>query len=245
MLLCPIEVNLSIFPAPSAAPTSVRVSEVTSSSITVQWGAVDCIHRNGNITGYSVRYGVQGSGSTQTMSVSGGSVTEATISRRTPFTAYSIEVAAVNILGTGSYSAVLQMQGISLYNGSMHPPPTMACITCPLMCIHSIFITHHSHAVVVPVLSVNSTIATSIFLSWTSAVPVVDSYEVVWQRDTTGECSDEDKNSTTVTNDSTSHDIMGLEEDSSYTITVTVTTGAGSTAVSDAVTAMTLEAGER
>ena len=57
-------------PAPSAAPTSVSVSEDTSSSITVQWGAVDCIHHNGDITGYSVLYGVQGSESTQTMSVS-------------------------------------------------------------------------------------------------------------------------------------------------------------------------------
>ena len=81
-------------PAPSAAPTSVSVSEVTFSSITVQWGAVDCIHHNGDITGYSVQYGVQGS-VRQTMNVSGGSVTEATISGLTASTTYSIEVAAV------------------------------------------------------------------------------------------------------------------------------------------------------
>ena len=37
---------------PSAPPISVSVSEVTSSSITVQWGPVDCIHRNGDITDY-------------------------------------------------------------------------------------------------------------------------------------------------------------------------------------------------
>ena len=90
-----------------------------------------------------------------------------------------------------------------------------------------------------------STAATSITLSW--SVPsgsVVDSYEVMWQRDTSGECSDEDEGSTTITDGSTSYDIMGLEEDSSYSITVTATNSAGS-AVSDAVTAMTLEAGER
>ena len=92
---------------PSAAPTSVSISEVTSSSITVQWGAVDCIHRNGDITGYSVRYGVQGSGSTQTVSVSGGSVTETTISGLTPSTTYSVEVAAVNSAGTGVYSDLI------------------------------------------------------------------------------------------------------------------------------------------
>ena len=91
-------------PDPSAAPTSVSVSEVTSSSITVQWGEVDCIHRNGDITGYSVRYGVQGSG-TQTVSVSGGGATMTTISGLTPSTIYSIEVAAVNNAGTGVYSS--------------------------------------------------------------------------------------------------------------------------------------------
>ena len=91
-------------PVPSAAPTSVSVSEVTSSSITVQWGAVDCIHRNGDITGYSVRYGVQGSVSTQTVSVSGGGAMQTTISGLMPSTTYSIEVAAVNSAGTGMYS---------------------------------------------------------------------------------------------------------------------------------------------
>ena len=80
--------------APSAAPTSVRVSAVTSSSITVQWGAVDCIHRNGDIIGYSVRYGVVESTSTQTLSVSGSSVTEAVMFDLTFSTEYSIEVAA-------------------------------------------------------------------------------------------------------------------------------------------------------
>ena len=97
---------ISCPPVPSAPPTSVSTSDVTSSSIAVQWGAVDCIHRNGDITGYSVRYGVQGSGSTQTESVSGGATTEgSTISGLTPSTSYSIEVAAVNSVGTGEYSS--------------------------------------------------------------------------------------------------------------------------------------------
>ena len=95
---------MAIPPAPSAPPTSVRVSEVTSSSITVQWGPVDCIHRNGDITGYSVQYGEVGNGSTQTMPVSGGSATEATISGLMPSTTYSIQVAAETNAGTGPYS---------------------------------------------------------------------------------------------------------------------------------------------
>ena len=109
-----LHLDLIFPPAPSAAPTSVSVSEVTSSSITVQWGAVDCIHRNGDITGYSVRYGVQGSGSTQTESVSGGGATQTIISGLTASTEYSIEVAAVNSAGTGVYSnTIMQLtQGI-------------------------------------------------------------------------------------------------------------------------------------
>ena len=93
--------------APSAAPNSVSVSDVTSSSITVHWGAVPCIHRNGNITGYSVQYGVLGSGSILVISVSGGSVTQVTISNLISSTFYSIQVAAVNSEGTGISSELV------------------------------------------------------------------------------------------------------------------------------------------
>ena len=101
------------FSASSAAPTSVRESGVTSSSITVQWGAVDCIHHNGDITGYSVRYGIQGSGSTQTRDVSGGDTRQTTIPGLNPSTTYSIEVAAVNSAGIGVYSTshIIQTAG--------------------------------------------------------------------------------------------------------------------------------------
>ena len=101
---------ISCPPAPSAPPTSVSTSDVTSSSITVQWGAVDCIHHNGDITGYSVRYGVQGSGSTQTESVTEGTTTEATISGLTPSTSYEIAIAAENSAGTGVYSEPLTVE---------------------------------------------------------------------------------------------------------------------------------------
>ena len=93
--------------APSTAPTCVSVSEVTSTSITVQWGTVDCIHRNGDITGYTVRYGVQGNGSTQTVNVSGGGSTQTIIFGLNPSTNYTIEVAAVNSVGTGVYNNVI------------------------------------------------------------------------------------------------------------------------------------------
>ena len=99
-----------ILPAPSAAPSDVSASS-TSTSFTVQWGAVDCIHRNGDITGYSVRYGVQGNGSTQTQNITESDHNETTtISGLTASTNYSIEVAAVNSAGTGVYSSPISVE---------------------------------------------------------------------------------------------------------------------------------------
>ena len=83
------------------------VIEITSSSVTLQWGAVDCIHLNGDITGYSVLYGVKGSGSTQTVTVS-FDVTQATISGLIPNAVYEIQVAAVNIVSEGTYSDAIE-----------------------------------------------------------------------------------------------------------------------------------------
>ena len=93
-----------------------------------------------------------------------------------------------------------------------------------------------------PTVTVGTITGTSISLSWTSAGSDVSNYEVMWQRDTSGECPDEDEDSISLTDGSTNYDILGLEEDTTYSITVTA---AGSSAVSDTVTAMTLEAGER
>ena len=93
---------MTVPPGPSAAPNSVSVSEVTSSSITVQWGTVPCIHRNGDITGYSVQYGVVGGESTQTMTVSGDF--SGVISNLEPSTDYFIRVAAMNSVDIGPYS---------------------------------------------------------------------------------------------------------------------------------------------
>ena len=77
------------------------------STIAVQWESVECINRNGEITGYTVRYAVQGNRSTQTVTVSGGGATQTIIFGLTPSTNYSIEVAAVNNVGTGVYSNVI------------------------------------------------------------------------------------------------------------------------------------------
>ena len=85
---------------------------------------------------------------------------------------------------------------------------------------------------------------TTLSLSW--SVPsgiTVDSYEVMWQRDTIGECRNEDEGSATITDGSTSYTITGLEEFSNYTITVTAADISGSITI-DPVTGLTTEAGE-
>ena len=76
---------------------------------------------------------------------------------------------------------------------------------------------------------------------------VVTSYEVMWQTDDIGGCSgDSNMGSTIITDGSiASYDITRLEEDSTYSITVTASNSAGSSTVSNTVTAMTMEAGER
>ena len=85
--------------------------------------------------------------------------------------------------------------------------------------------------------------ATTISLSWSiSNGSVVTSYEVVWQRDTTAGCPDEDEGGVTVSDASYDYRINELEEDSRYTITVTASNAAGSSQVT--VTVMTDDAGK-
>ena len=87
-----------------------------------------------------------------------------------------------------------------------------------------------------PRVTVISSTATTIFLSW--SVPsgsVVESYEVTWEREGI-------RSSTTIINGSTNYTIRGLELEANYTITVAASNGAG-IAVSDPVTGTTGRAG--
>ena len=89
----------------------------------------------------------------------------------------------------------------------------------------------------------STTAATTISLSWSTPNGIDANIVVIWKRNTSEECSDEDGGNTTVTDGSTSYSIENLEEGSSYTITVTATNAAGS-AVSDSVMGVTDDIGE-
>ena len=98
-----------------------------------------------------------------------------------------------------------------------------------------------------PTVSLVSTTATTISLSWSDPRgSVVTEYLIEWQRDTSVGCSDEDQDITTITDGSSSYTISGLEEDSSYIINnITASNTAGSGCVSNSMTVVTEEAGER
>ena len=89
----------------------MNVSVESCTAISVQWGPVEpCADQNGPITGYSVRYGEMGSGSTQNKTVSGEDSRMTTIYGLTKETVYTVEVAAETSAGTGVYSLPLTIQ---------------------------------------------------------------------------------------------------------------------------------------
>ena len=94
-----------MFIVPSAPPSSpVRLSVSSVTSITVQWGSVECRHRNGEITGFVVRYGEEGSNRSVQMVSGDSSGGMTTISGLNKERVYTVEVAAVNSAGIGEYS---------------------------------------------------------------------------------------------------------------------------------------------
>ena len=99
--------NVTIFfpLAPSAAPTDLIVLSSTLSSISIQWEAVPCIHRNGNITGYVIQYKEVDGGMFINESIDGDQ-REANITGLKSSTFYDIRIAAVNSVGTGPFTSI-------------------------------------------------------------------------------------------------------------------------------------------
>ena len=93
--------------APTGAPDGVREGPVTANSITVQWGEVPCLDRNGEITGYTVEVTLSGM-VVRTENVDGSSRV-GTVSGLNPSTAYTVTVAAVNSVGTGPFSVSISI----------------------------------------------------------------------------------------------------------------------------------------
>ncbi len=88
--------------APTGIPRNVTAS-ATPRSVTVSWDAIECIERNGNITGYMVEFRERGGAR-----IPGEVVNQTfTASGLNPHTKYTFRVAGVNINGTGPYTAII------------------------------------------------------------------------------------------------------------------------------------------
>ena len=74
---------------------------------------MDCIHHNGDILGYSVRYGVVGNESRHTFNASGSDKFAANILNLLSATKYEVDVAAVNAVGTGNFSEKLPVMTLA------------------------------------------------------------------------------------------------------------------------------------
>ena len=94
--------------APSGSPSSFRRAAIASNNITVQWGEIPCLSRNGVITGYIVRAFRNGTVE-RTVSI-GGSTSRATMSGLIPSTTYGVQVAGVNSAGTGPFTSSISIR---------------------------------------------------------------------------------------------------------------------------------------
>ena len=107
----------STLKVPSAPPTDVIVSVDSGTSITLQWGPVECTDQNGEIIGFSVRYwdNERDSEGDRTIKMvpgdsSGGMTTISGLNIRT---VYTFEVAAVTSAGTGIYCVAETIETLS------------------------------------------------------------------------------------------------------------------------------------
>ena len=73
-----------------------------SRSLSVVWGTVPCSQQRGPITGYSLHY--NSSSGSSSVNITGEENRQYTLTGLTPYTSYTVQVAAVNDGGTGPYS---------------------------------------------------------------------------------------------------------------------------------------------
>ena len=92
--------------APTGPPRDITLMDIDPTMLSLRYRPPETSLRNGDVTGYVIRYTRVGSGVSQMIIVNGGSAGLCTsdIPGLVAFTNYSVEVAAVNVNGTGPFS---------------------------------------------------------------------------------------------------------------------------------------------
>jgi len=95
-----------MYVVPSGAPQNIMLMAIDPVTFSVTYTRPLIQLHNGQLTGYMIRYTRVDTGELQVMNVSDVSnrTVTSTISGLVAFTNYSVEVAAVNINGTGPFS---------------------------------------------------------------------------------------------------------------------------------------------
>ena len=88
---------------PGGPPHDITLMDTDPVMLSVSYRPPGTSLRNGDVTGYVIRYTKVGSGVSKNITVDGGLRTSV-IPEVMAFTSYSVEVAAVNVNGTGPFS---------------------------------------------------------------------------------------------------------------------------------------------
>ena len=100
-----LKINGVFSPVPSAAPVNVMASNLTvetTSSITITWKPLPCMHQSRDFGGYVVMYRELSSGLVNRERIT--DATEVEITGLKLSTQYDISVAAFNSVGTGPFT---------------------------------------------------------------------------------------------------------------------------------------------
>ena len=91
---------------PISPPLNVRLTSVNPASLMVSWKRPPIIDRNGPLDGYVIKYTMIGSSNMMSENVTGG--LSHVISGLAVYVNYSVIMAAVNVNGTGPFSAPVE-----------------------------------------------------------------------------------------------------------------------------------------
>ena len=182
------------FSAPSEPPQDIQENKKAKAlfSITINWQPIDCIHQNGNVTGYIIRYWEKDS---ETKIYGNATNLTYILTGLQPSTTYLIQVAGETRAGIGVFGNVT------------------ASTQCELVIFSSMLILF-IHAVEV----MTSTTATNISLAWPR---VNNSVTISWKMMASSQCV-ENGTDGEGHSDEESFMISGLKEFSEYNITVCI-----------------------